>query len=400
MMTYRERMLATLRGQQTDFIPFVPRLDLWYKANKYKGTLPDKYRNATLMQIVEDMDIGYHAVITDKEAFDDYLDIIDRPLGIWRVHQCPWAAKMKKVKRNISYQGDTTVVEYVTPAGNLMTRVLYNESMKAAGVTLTHVEEFPIKNVTDYDAMGYIFENMEVLPAYDGIQRIKEEVGERGLITGVGTLGGSAMHHIIHELMPYDLFFFEYYDHYDELLRLAERMQPFMDKVLDIAIKSPADIVFIGSNFDSQVTWPPFVGEHVVPNLAAAAEKVHAAGRFLLCHTDGENKGLLPHFIASKFDIADSICPAPMTSYTLKEIRDAFNGNHITIWGGVPSVSVLESSMSDYEFDAFIDDLFSTQIGQADHLILSIADTAPPAMKWSRLERIAKMAKEFGPVRP
>ena len=155
MMTYRERMLATLRGQQTDFIPFVPRLDLWYKANKYKGTLPDKYRNATLMQIVEDMDIGYHAVITDKEAFDDYLDIIDRPLGIWRVHQCPWAAKMKKVKRNISYQGDTTVVEYVTPAGNLLTRVLYNESMKAAGVTLTHVEEFPIKNVTDYDAMGY-----------------------------------------------------------------------------------------------------------------------------------------------------------------------------------------------------------------------------------------------------
>ena len=108
----------------------------------------------------------------------------------------------------------------------------------------------------------------------------------------------------------------------------------------------------------------------------------------------------MPHFIASKFDIADSICPAPMTSYTLKEIREAFNGHHVTIWGGVPSVSVLESSMSDYEFDAFIDDLFSTQIGQADHLILSIADTAPPAMKWSRLERIAKMAKEFGPVRP
>ncbi|MHC1758254.1 MAG: hypothetical protein AB9917_01850 [Negativicutes bacterium] len=400
MITYRERMLATLRGQPTDFIPFVPRLDLWYKANKYKGTLPDKYRNATLMDIVDDMDIGYHAVITDKEAFDDYLDIIDRPLGIWRVHQCPWAAKMKKVKRNISYQGDTTVMEYLTPAGNLMTRVVYNESMKAAGVTLTHVEEFAIKNVTDYDAMGYIFENMEVVPAYDGIQRIKEEVGERGLITGVGTLGGSAMHHIIHELMPYDLFFFEYYDHYDELLRLAERMQPFIDKVLDIAIKSPADIVFIGSNFDSQVTWPPFVGEHVVPNLAAAAGKVHAAGKFLLCHTDGENKGLLPHFIASKFDIADSICPAPMTSCALKEIRDAFNGHNITIWGGVPSVSVLESSMSDYEFDSFIDDLFGAQIGQGDHLILSIADTAPPAMKWSRLERIAKMAKEFGPVKP
>ena len=87
-----------------------------------------------------------------------------------------------------------------------------------------------------------------------------------------------------------------------------------------------------------------------------------------------------------------------MTALTLREIREAFAGK-ITIWGGIPSTSVLEGSMNEYEFEAYLDDLFH-QMGKGDHLILSIADTAPPEMKFSRLERIIKMAKEFGPIRP
>jgi hypothetical protein len=212
-------------------------------------------------------------------------------------------------------------------------------------------------------------------------------------------MGASAMHHILHELMPYDLFFTEYYDHYDELLRLAERMAPYINKVIDIAIKSPADIIQSGTNYDVQITWPPFMEKHITPFLAETAEKCHAADKFLLTHTDGENKGLLPYFLKGRIDIADSVCPAPMTSLTLKEIREAFAGD-ITIWGGIPSISVLENSMSDYEFDAFLDDLFAKQVGSGDHLILSIADTAPPEMKFSRLEQISKRVKEFGPVRP
>jgi hypothetical protein len=38
-------------------------------------------------------------------------------------------------------------------------------------------------------------------------------------------------------------------------------------------------------------------------------------------------------------------------------------------------------------------------MGAEDHLILNFADAAPPQMKFSRLERIVKQAKAFGPVR-
>ncbi len=396
MMTYRERMLATLEGRPTDCIPFVPRLDLWYRANKYKGTLPDKYKNATLMQIVEDLDIGVHTVSADRSLYDDSLDIVDRALGIWRVHHKPHRPALKNIKRNITYQGDTTIVEYLTPHGNIRTKTVYDESMRKAGISLSHVSEHAIKSVDDFEAVGYIFENMDVYADYEGMERQKEEIGDRALLVGTANMGASAMHYIIHELMPYDLFFCEYYDNYDELVRLAERITPYFNKVVDIAANSPADIIQSGTNYDASITWPPFFEKHIMPNMIETADKLHAKGKFMLNHTDGENKGLLQYYVQGKLDIADSICPAPMTSQTLREIREAFDGK-ITIWGGIPSVSVLENSMSDYEFESYLDDLF-LQMGKGDHLILSIADTAPPEMKFSRLERIARLAKEFGPV--
>jgi hypothetical protein len=398
MMSYRERMLATLEGKPTDCIPFVPRLDLWYKSNRYRDTLPDKYKKATLLEIVDDLDVGYHTVSADRDLYDDSLDIVDRALGIWRVRTKPHHPKFRDIKRNISYQGDVTVVEYVTPVGTLRTKVLYDESMRRAGITLSHVSEHAIKSVDDYEAVAYLFEHAEVHPNYEGLAMLKEEVGERALIVGTASMGASAMHHILHELMSCDLFFFEYHDHPGELARLAERMTPYINKVIDVAINSPADIIQSGTNYDIQVTWPPFFEKYILPSVASTADRCHAAGKFLLNHTDGENKGLLPYFVAGKIDIADAVCPAPMTSLSLQKIRESFAGK-ITIWGGIPSISVLENSMNDYEFEAYLDDLF-VQMGAGDHLILSIADTAPPEMKFSRLERIARMAKAFGPVRP
>jgi len=63
-MTHKERMFAVLRGEPTDMIPWAPRLDLWYNAHKRAGTLPARYRGATLRDITDDLDFGYHAQAT------------------------------------------------------------------------------------------------------------------------------------------------------------------------------------------------------------------------------------------------------------------------------------------------------------------------------------------------
>ena len=86
-----------------------------------------------------------------------------------------------------------------------------------------------------------------------------------------------------------------------------------------------------------------------------------------------------------------------MTKLTFEEYRQAF-GDQITIWGGIPSILMLEESISDNKFYKYMDELF-TNIGSGSHLILSVADTLPPATKFERIEHIARMAREFGPVK-
>lgn len=397
-MTQRERILATLRGAPTDYLPYVPRLDLWYKANKTRGTLPDKYQAATLIDIVDDLDIGYHSVIPDFLDFIDPLDEIDRALGIYRLRNLPYRTVLRDIKRNIFHEGDLTTVEYLTPIGKVRTKVLYDDHMRSAGITITHVVEHAIKTVNDYETIAYIFDHAEVQPAYDQYLISKEEIGDRGVVVAFTSLAGSSMHLIQRELMAYDQFIYELHDHPNELKWLADKISTYLQRVFDVVSKSPAEIILMGANYDNMITWPPFFEEHITPSLTKAADILHSQGKFLLTHTDGENKGLLSAYVASKIDIADSICPAPMTSLSLREVREAFAGR-ITIWGGIPSISVLENSMSDYEFELYLNDIIE-QAGVGDHLILSIADTTPPDAKFSRIEKIAKVARSFGPVKP
>jgi len=120
---------------------------------------------------------------------------------------------------------------------------------------------------------------------------------------------------------------------------------------------------------------------------------VHKADKFFITHADGENEGLIQEYINADIDIADSICPYPMTKLKIKDIRRIFDGK-ITIWGGLPSICVLEESMSDYEFNKFLDNFFN-DIEKGDRLILSFADTTPPNAKFERIEKVARMSRSF-----
>ena len=49
-MTDRQRMLAVLKGEESDRIPFCPRMDLWYIGNQAGETLPDRFRGLNTVE--------------------------------------------------------------------------------------------------------------------------------------------------------------------------------------------------------------------------------------------------------------------------------------------------------------------------------------------------------------
>ena len=50
-MQIKERLLNTMQGLPTDELPYLPRLDIWYNANKFRGTLPKQYEHASLKEL-------------------------------------------------------------------------------------------------------------------------------------------------------------------------------------------------------------------------------------------------------------------------------------------------------------------------------------------------------------
>jgi hypothetical protein len=382
-----------MRAEPVDSLPFVPRMDLWYRANNHNNTLPAQYKDATLDQILADLDLGYHAVIPDFQDLQNDTDDIDRALGLFSLWYMPWFTELAAVERIVSYDGDITTVEYHTPKGNIRTRVLYDEQMKKAGITITHILEHAIKSVEDIEPLIYIFDHLDIKINYPGYDRFAQQIGDRGVAVAYLSLAGSPMHFIMRDLVPLDKFFFMLFDNPQKMKLLAKSIERLYTQAAQIIAASSADVVICGANYDAAVTNPPFFRQYILPGLSNVAEILHAKGKLLLTHTDGENQGLCHLYREAGVDVADSVCPQPMTKLTLAEHRKAFD-NQVTIWGAIPSVMLLPDSFSQPQFEKYMENLM-TEIDTGQRLILSVADTLPPAADFERILYIAQLASNF-----
>ena len=392
-MTHKERMLAVLNGEPVDRVPWVPRLDIWYNAHKRAGSLPAKYKNASLKQITEDLDFGYHAVVPHFKDLRDPSDELHRAVGVYNLWSMPYRTVFEDVRITVQYEGDATTVSYNTPVGSVTTRVLYDEGMRRAGITITHVSEHAIKQPTDYRTIGYLFDHARVEPNHGGYDEFSVRIGTQGLAVAFVSLAGSPMHLLQRELMPMETFFTEMYDHPEELTECAASIGRYFERIFRVVAESSAEVVLFGANYDATVTYPPLFRDHIRPWLKRFADILHECGKFLLTHTDGENRGLLDLYVESGVDIADSICPKPMTSFSLREVQGRFQ-DRITIMGGIPSVCLLSDTVPDGKFPGYIES-FLSELYTTDHLILGISDTTPPAASLSRLVSIGDRVKKL-----
>jgi uroporphyrinogen-III decarboxylase len=390
-------MLAAIRGEPTDRIPWAPRMDLWYIANRASGTLPKGFEGLDIVEIARKLDVGCHAMGADF-TLPAGRDISLRGIGCENHRDLAHRVELRGLQVESTDDGEDLRTRIRTPAGEVFTHLYRDAEMTRNGISLPFVKAYPIRSAKDLEAVAQVFEHLDVAPTPDSYAEFKKRIGEQGIAVARGPIAASPMHLILHELVAMDQFYYLYADEREALHRLSERMTPFFDKLLDALAASDAEVVLWGANYDQDLTWPPFFRDEIAPWLKKAGDRVHAAGKFLLSHTDGENKALLPLYPACGFDVAESVCPHPMTQCTLAEIRKGM-GPRTTVWGGIPSVALLDDSMSSRDFEKYLDSLFAS-LGAGDHLILGVSDNVPPRANLSRLEEIKKRIEGFGPVHP
>ena len=396
MPTHRERILAAMRGEMVDVIPFVPRLDLWWLANLSRGTLPREFEGMTPDDIARSRGWAVYHMVPNFADVSGAEDAVHRSIGLFNFKQSAYRLELGGgVEITVAEQNGQHVVDYHTPVGTARTIGGLTEEMKRAGASLGWVEEHLIKQPRDYEIAAYIFDNIEVVPNYESLEAYVTALGDDGVVAAGGpTLAASPVHQIQKELIDHTQFFFEYEDNLSLIRGLAESIEGYFEKVLAIIADSPAEVVLWGANYDDTLTYAPYFEKEILPWLRRASEELAARGKIVATHTDGENQGLMDLIRDSGCHVAESVTPAPMTKVGIEEYYRRWS-DKLTIMGGIPESVLLEATASEQEFEAYLDHLFAS-VAPGYRLILGTADSTPPDVVFARLDRIAERVEAEG----
>ncbi len=396
MMTNQERILGAISGARPDRIAWVPRMEFWHRGRQHSKTLPAEFQGLTLPQTIQKLNLGWYATIPDFTDCDDTGGNLDRTLGILRSTMSPYHTVLGgDVERRITKNGPESVIEYITPVGSIRTACTFTEEMLQAGVSTAWITEHAIREPKDIEVVGYIFSHLKVVPALEGYLNLRRLVGDRGVAVAFTSGAACPLQHMMRALMTIEDFFYMMEDYPEKIFRLAEQMEDYYRSVKAIAADSPAEVVLLGGNYDASITPPPFFRKHILPHLKSYAETLHRRGKYLMTHTDGENHNLMELYLEAGFDVADSVCPAPMTRCPLEQIRSAF-ADRITIWGGLPSVLLCPHSFGWEDFKRAVDGLMA-RYGRESHFILGVSDMVTADADIDRVKYITDQVEAITP---
>jgi hypothetical protein len=404
----QERMLAAIRGEPTDRLPWAPRMDLWAIGQMARGTLPERFKGMNTAQIADELGVDCHAVRCDETMTlndRDPRDFVLRAFGLWNHIDFPYRVEVD-LPFDFTYTpegaGGGSFGTYRTvihaPAGDVESLVELTPAMARDGATNPAIKQVVVNGPEDYERIAQVYEHFVVVPTPDAYRSFHERIGTRGLALAQGPCSSSPVHAILHMLMNMETFFLAYMDDAPALRRLGERMAPFFEAQLEVLAQSEAEVVWWGANYDQSTTWPPFFANEIVPYVRMVGDRLRAAGKFMASHCDGENDKLLEYMPTARFDIAESVPTIPMVKRSLKELREGF-GEPTTVWGGIAAVSLMDQAMSDGEFEKYIDLTFD-ELGSGKRLILGVSDNVPVDANLDRIDRITERVRDFGPVIP
>ncbi len=373
-MTPRERLLAAIRGDEVDRVPWSPNLAYWWEAQSQD--VQDRGQFWFLKEIGADPLLrGFRLpfTVSDVNGLDWYPEQFIHPIP-----DCD-------IRRDV--KGDEWLTQYVTPVGTLTQVSRYSP----AGNT-RFVIEHPVKEREDYKILGYIIEQIIIEPAYDPIQQAIEETGEDGLYAPVispylKTSFQSLVEHFVGtEQLVYDLM-----DYPEEVETLLEIMTARAMEAVRIAVASPAEAFITWEDSSTTNISPRMFAQYVAPEISRWGEAVHDAGKLLLHHACGHVRALLPIMAEEEIDAVESLSPPPTGNVEVWEAQEVLSPE-VGIIGGIEPTKFLNLNLE--AFREYVEDLLARV--DPRHFIVGNSDSCPPGVSIEKFRLVTEIVKERG----
>jgi hypothetical protein len=276
-----------------------------------------------------------------------------------------------------------TVAEFATPRGRLTTRTSLTPEAIAQGAVPV-MNEHPVKSVEDYAVLEFIFEHAEYVPEYRAVAEVQSRIGGVGFV--IPMINRLPFQQLVLDHVGEVPFFYMLYDQPGLVAKMMTLLNQVMLEDLNRLAEFNWPYLQFDDNLDGTVTNPRLFQEHCLPYYQRYTEILHGQGKKVGAHTDGDLKPLLPLLAECGLDICESFSPAPLTSCAFNEAWNAWKQGGPTIWGGIPS-TILEESTSDKDFRNYVDDVLKLIGGHP--IILGVADLVMPNNSIERVRYIA-----------
>ena len=371
-MTPRDRILTVYRGETPDVVPYMLDLSHWFY---HKHRLPWDLSRA-FEEPQTDL-INYH-----KQAGAGFYVA---NLGSFYSVTFPADVEVETVKHRV--QGVPEISWRIrAPLGEIERRRRWEQQTYAWGIS-----RWGLSNEQDLRVFGYAMSRRSFAPKWDKYRAWVKQVGDQGVV--YISPGYSAMGYLLNYWMGVERVAYALVDYPQAMRQVVDAVNANTLQLVSLLANSPAEIVILGDNFSGDIQPPAFFRKWSAAYYDEAIRRLHAAGKFVAVHIDGQLKGAIRMIRDTEADCGDAITPTPLGDLTPAECRREAGPDFILSGGVSPDLWLPSAPVE--AFKAKVLQWLDLR-RHSPRLIANAGDQVPPGAEEDRIEIMRELVEQHG----
>jgi hypothetical protein len=366
-MKPNERVRAVYEGRVPDQVPLILDLSHWYKQNR---------------NVPFDL-AGFTAV-------EEGLVALHREIGAVAYCEMGSFYRLESLDPEVRFERSTAdgvfTTRIVTPLGTLHEERVFNPASYSYGI-----RKYLLESPADFPIVAHLVARLVARPKWDYFRAWQAALGD--LAFPYAQLPYSGSGYLMARYMGVEDAVYAVQDQPAAVRALIDAINACNLRILDALLDGPFETMLISDNYDSNVQTREFFDTYVRDYYTEVARRLHARGKHLAIHVDGESRGILTWLAECGVDCADAVTPHPMFAQTPAQMRVAA-GPNLILSGGIPA-TIFGAGGSDAAFVEAVKRWLETR-QSSPRLLMAAGDQVPTDAPYHRIALLPELVAQYG----
>jgi len=249
------------------------------------------------------------------------------------------------------------------------------------------IEKYPVSTLEGLRVATALVDHQQFRANPETHRQAAETVGHRGEPTVF--LSSSGFTELVKNWCGLEGTYYLLHDFPAEVETYLEACDRRDDRIIDAALELPCRIFNLGDHATNEFTPPPILKQYLLPRWQRISDRLHAAGRFVHTHWDGNSRHMLPFLQETRLDGVEALTLAPMGDMTIEQIKAAV-GDKMVVLDLIPAIDFLPHR----PVQEMLDLTRRVLATFAPKLILGISDEISQVGEIERVEAVTELVDE------